>query len=1012
MSELPVGTVTFLFTDLEGSTRLWEMRRDAMAIAASRHDAALREVVATHGGTVLSEMGDGIAAVFAAARDAVAAAIDVQLRLGAEDWGEVGPLRARVALHAGPGELRGDGHYVNQPLNRCARILAIAHGGQALVSESVEALVRSDLPPDTELVPLGEYHLRDVPQPMAVFQLAHPDLQHDFPPLRSLDAFARTVPLHTGSEWELVGRSNELARIVATITSGHRQPVVISGPAGVGKSRLAVEACRVVDREFVVEWCAATVASASIPFGPVTRLLAVDGGHGLLAETFRRSVDAIAARNLPTLIAVDDAQLLDDASAALVHQLAINRAASVLLTVRSGDPAPDPITAVWKDGDAHYVELRELSRDDMALLVTTVLGGPVEEDTVDRLWELTNGNLLFLREILHAAEEEGAFVRVRGAWRWRGSVGAPRRVADVVHLRLGTLDDRDREALSLLAFAEPLPMAMLGRVVDESILTKLAQRGLVLVEDAGQSRLVRLAHPLYSEVLRAELSPLEEVQASRQLAEAAVATGTATGAHLRWVSAWALEAGVELPLNVITDAARAALGAADPQRAEQLARAAFARRRSSDVAQMLGEALFALQRYEEAATIFVEATELAESDEERVRAAIGAAQAFHYGLGQVDAGDAALEAAARHIEDAGWRQVLSAQHARMLGFAGQVEEAGEIAIPMLDSPDERVRLRALTPAATLLTLRGETDRVLDVTEALLEPALRHRHELPHAPMWVASARAPALMFAGELDAATSLLDTTNRSNPISEREDRGYLILAYGRLALARGRVADAVRILREGVGLLDETNRAGRQGWGLLLLAEALALVGDARGAALAVTEASQVAGPTNRIYQGDAQRARAWERVGAGDVHEAITQLLDVADAHRVQAPVCELYALHDAIRLGSAATVADRLVGVATRIDGRAARTFADHACAAKNADGTALDSVSAQFEAMSAILLAADASASAAAVHRRAGDNESASRSAARAARLADACQGAATPLLRQLGDGEHDLTTRS
>src|SRR5262245_17497894 len=157
MVELPTGTVTFLFTDLEGSTRLWEEHPDAMPAALVRHDEIVRSAIESHGGVVFSEMGDGMASVFVSPLDAVAAAVETQCRLGDESWGEVAVLRARMGLHAGEGTFRADGHYVNAPLNRCARLMAAAHGGQVLISDTVEALVRDGLAPPVAIVDLGEH---------------------------------------------------------------------------------------------------------------------------------------------------------------------------------------------------------------------------------------------------------------------------------------------------------------------------------------------------------------------------------------------------------------------------------------------------------------------------------------------------------------------------------------------------------------------------------------------------------------------------------------------------------------------------------------------------------------------------------------------------------------------------------------------------------------------------------------------------------------------------------------
>src|SRR5579872_4250003 len=184
--------------------------RDALA----RHDAIVRGAVEAHGGVVFSTLGDGMAAVFASARDAVRAVLAAQQGLGAEPWGEVtGPLAARMGLFTGEGVLGGE-QYLNRPLNRCARLMAAGHGGQVLVSGATELLVRDDLPEGCGLVDLGEHRLRDLARPVRIFQLTGPGLRAEFPPLRTLDAFAGNLPVQLSS---FVGRAGELAGLAAAV---------------------------------------------------------------------------------------------------------------------------------------------------------------------------------------------------------------------------------------------------------------------------------------------------------------------------------------------------------------------------------------------------------------------------------------------------------------------------------------------------------------------------------------------------------------------------------------------------------------------------------------------------------------------------------------------------------------------------------------------------------------------------------------------------------------------------
>ena len=234
---LPQGTVTFLFTDLEGSTRRWEAHPAEMQDALERHDAIVRGAVESHAGVVLSTMGDGMAAVFASARDAVRAVLAAQRGLAAEDWAEVtGPLAARMGLLTGEGVLGGE-QYLNRPLNRCARLMAAGHGGQALVSGPTELLVRDDLPDGCALVDLGEHRLRDLARPVRIFQLAGPGLGAEFPPLRTLEAFAGNLPVQLSS---FVGRAGELAGLAAAVRASPL--VTVTGAGGVGKTRLALQA--------------------------------------------------------------------------------------------------------------------------------------------------------------------------------------------------------------------------------------------------------------------------------------------------------------------------------------------------------------------------------------------------------------------------------------------------------------------------------------------------------------------------------------------------------------------------------------------------------------------------------------------------------------------------------------------------------------------------------------------------------------------------------------------------
>jgi predicted ATPase/class 3 adenylate cyclase len=236
MSTPPTGTVTFLFTDLEGSSRLWESYPDAMQDALARHDAILRDAIGTHDGYVVKMTGDGAHAAFATADRGVHAAIEAQLALQREPWGETAPLRSRMGLHTGSAELR-DGDYFGTEVNRAARLMAVAHGGQVVCSQTTADLARGTLSASVGLVDLGEQQLRDLQAPERVFQITHADLPAEFAALRTLDAFPGNLPLQVT---EFVGRDEELVEVAKLL--GRSRVVSLTGSGGVGKTRLAMQA--------------------------------------------------------------------------------------------------------------------------------------------------------------------------------------------------------------------------------------------------------------------------------------------------------------------------------------------------------------------------------------------------------------------------------------------------------------------------------------------------------------------------------------------------------------------------------------------------------------------------------------------------------------------------------------------------------------------------------------------------------------------------------------------------
>src|SRR5579864_2830559 len=206
---LPTGTVTFLFSDIEGSTQRWESHRAAMDAAVKRHDAVMRSAIEQHNGFIFKTVGDEFCVVFARVSDAIAAAIDAQRNLNAEDFSAVDGLRVRMALHAGEASER-NGDFFGPAVNRVARLLGIGHGGQVLISGTATDLLQGVMPPQSSLRDLGQHRLRDLSRPEHVYQLVASGLRDMFPQPRSLDVLPNNLPRQATS---FIGREDVLAEL-------------------------------------------------------------------------------------------------------------------------------------------------------------------------------------------------------------------------------------------------------------------------------------------------------------------------------------------------------------------------------------------------------------------------------------------------------------------------------------------------------------------------------------------------------------------------------------------------------------------------------------------------------------------------------------------------------------------------------------------------------------------------------------------------------------------------------
>jgi predicted ATPase/class 3 adenylate cyclase len=331
MTAFPTGTVTFLFTDIEGSTARWERHPEAMRVALARHDSILKESIRRQDGVVFSEMGDGMGAAFPRAAQAVAAAVEAQRGLFGEPWaGQLGPIRVRMGLHSGEADER-DGDYFGTAVNRAARLMAIGHGGQVLVSGTTAGLVSESPPGEVRLRDLGERRLRDLSVPMRVFQLVHPELPFEFPPLRTVDTLGGNLPVELST---FIGREREVARLSAAIKESRLVTVV--GVGGVGKTRLAIHAAAELapgysDGVWLCELAGADDAETMHQLVASSVGVASRSGLGLRDSV----VEYLVPKSI--LLVLDNCEHLIDAAAELAD-LVRNRCPAVRVLATSREP--------------------------------------------------------------------------------------------------------------------------------------------------------------------------------------------------------------------------------------------------------------------------------------------------------------------------------------------------------------------------------------------------------------------------------------------------------------------------------------------------------------------------------------------------------------------------------------------------------------------------------------------------------------------------------------------------
>ncbi|QBS41887.1 LuxR family transcriptional regulator [Nocardia sp. CS682] len=795
--------------------------------------------------------------------------------------------------------------------------------------------------------------------------------------------------------WPMIERVTEFEAIRAALTGTEHVGAVLTGDAGVGKTTLARQATAAVGGN--IRWVAGTESARSIPLGVFAHMVGVYTAHDPV--TFMSAAREALLADGHTIIGVDDAHLLDQLSATLLLQLAIDKAAHIVATVRSGVQVPDAVTSLWKDGHLLRIDLNPFTQRQSVDLVESMLGGQLEGFTANLMWESSGGNALFLRHLVEGALEAGSLRQVNGVWQLRGRAAVTSELAALLEDRVEQLPEDVLHVLELLTFCEPIDLDVLSELAGEEAVESAETRGVIRVVENSHQLTVRYNHPLFGEVIRRRLGIASARRLRGRLYSSLKERPINSAADRIRLAELALDSDKSADLELFEAAAADAIGLANLPLGERFARAAVERRGGVEAADLLARALLWQGHRIEAERM------LATFDPDQLT----------------------------EVQLASWG---STRVANLLWAMGDADRADEV-LRLVRSKVTHPKIAAMIDGLASACAVNENRIDASITEA--EKAMSVKGASPWAIWWASFGGGLALTLMGRGEAALQYaargheverdIDGLNRFMSthaevlaliLTGNLERARLCAAayfgysapgqylawgmskilQGTVDVAQGHFPDGIENLEQALAALATEGAAAWMFPARIRLAEAYSALGRSAEAIEVIGEATARGGRHSAVYEPQLEIARAWHAAAEGTVTPAIRLAMSAADAAaRSNQHAIEAMALHAAARFGDH-SAAGRLADLAAKVDGRLVQVQAKHAVALAAHDGPGLDAAAAEFERIGVLLSAADAAAQAASAHERAGDRRRLLESAAAANRLAAACGGASTPALRQ------------
>ncbi|MGW8356503.1 LuxR C-terminal-related transcriptional regulator [Streptomyces wedmorensis] len=802
------------------------------------------------------------------------------------------------------------------------------------------------------------------------------------------------------SRWPLVGRESELAAFTAAWANLRCQGVVISGPAGVGKSRLAEEClARAVRDGWKGGQATASKAAAAVPLGAIAHLIPAGVTLSDPVKSFAAVTSALAGpQRHRRVLWVDDLHLLDATSAVLLRQMLDAAVLRLIATVRAGEPVGDAVQALTGGDTMNRIDLDVFGPDQLEAVLQSALGGPVGQRALHEMHAASGGNVLYLRELVTGALQAGTLASDGEIWELIAGrpMGTPK-LAELIGARLASADLRARPVLELLAVCEPVALADVQTTASLGTLAGLEEAGLVQVISDRRRTTLRLAHPLYGEALREGLSAPRRRSLLLAQAERTEASGARRRDDALHTATWRLAATGTADPALLVQAAALARHAHDYPQTITLLQALPEQEHTSATLLLLGEAQYELGHFDDADDAFAAAHTKAGTVAEAFAITLERTQNLFWTAARVQDALAVNAEACSRTTDPAMREALTVNEGAMRVWSGEPYEGLALLTGIEDNPDERVRLYGLALKVAGLGFIGRAEEAVHLGQRAYA-AHREATTIIQHPASQLLTLALAYMAQGDLQSAHRIAERAfAETMEVGAIQPGVWSSFTLARTHWLAGRPTDARRCYAQTLALARDHHlhmvlRLAASG-----LAASAALQGDIAAAEAALADFASH--PSVPCLAGEERLGEAWLLAAQGRIREARAVLTEATRAARdAVCATSEALLLTDIARLGGPKEVAGRLAELAEACDGVFAPARAHLAAALATEDPDRLLTTAGELEQIGADLLAAEAANAAAALWRRTGQPRRAAAAAQRAQACAARCQGARTPLL--------------